>query len=379
MGWTIIFIVAAVLVIAAGFFYYKFNHRPKATELQLPYTQGLNALLAGDLERARERFQEAVRQDSNNLDAYLKLGAVLRQKGQVVQAVKVHQSLTVRADLKPAQKVEIYRELAQDYEEAEAYRRAAEAADQILALMENHYWALTFRIRIAERLQDWQTAFNLTRRLNSIEGEKDARKLALYRVEEGRDLIDTGKGKEGRVKCREAIKLDRACVAAYLTLAKSYVAEKREEDAVKELNRLLDANPEKCHLGFELLEEIYFNLGRFGEVEKLYRRMVNEHPENLDAAKALAQFLKKKGDVEGVLKVCQQALERHPDDLWIRRFMIRTLVETGRTSEIGPLVIEILDRVLEEAKRYVCRRCGFETSEPLWRCPRCSAVDSFDI
>ena len=105
----------------------------------------------------------------------------------------------------------------------------------------------------------------------------------------------------------------------------------------------------------------------------------SNRPEDLHAAKALARLLEKKGDVNGALKVCSEALERHPDDLWMRRFMIRALVDADRIEEIGPLVIEVLDRVLIEEPQFTCTQCGYQTREPIWRCPKCSSLASFDV
>jgi len=380
MGWTIIIAIAIVIAVAVLFIYYMTAYRKsKKSELKQPYTQALNELLDGNLETAKERFQEAVRADTDNLDAYLKLGAVMRELDQVVQAVKVHQSLTVRSDLKAGQKVEIYRELALDYEKGKSYHKAAEWAEKILQLSTDHLWALQFRIRMAEAVEDYQTAFSYTKKLNSAEGVKDSSKLALYRVEEGRKLIASGKGRDGRIKCREALKLDKKCAHAYLTLAESYIEENRENDAIKELNNLMDVNPEKSYLAFHRIEELYYDEGRFGEVEQIYRDLLLKQPSNLPASKALAQFMSKKGDTDGVLRVCQQALQSHPDDLWIRRFMIKTLVENNRTSEIGPLVVEVLDRVLDEERFFECEYCGHKTPKAIWKCPVCSAVGSFGI
>lgn len=379
MGLTVLILLAALLILAVVYYYLRIYQPAKPAERFSPYAQGLNYIIAGDPERAREKLIEAVRKDSENLDAYLKLGTLMRQRGQVVPAIKIHQSLAVRSDLKLPERIEILKELALDYEQAGAHRRAAEFADRILTLAADNAWALSFRLRLSEKQQDWATAFEMARRLNSASGLKDQAKLALYRVEEGRALMDQGKGKEGRVKCREALRYDRACAHAYLTLAQSYVNEGREEDAAKELKVLLDANPAQAYLAYDLLENLYFNLGRFGDLETLYRQIVDKEPDDLHAAQSLARFLRKKGEIEGALDVCRRILERHPDDIWSRRFMIRTLFEAGRVHEIGPLAVEILDRVMLDRPRYTCSGCGFQTDEPLWRCPRCSALGAFNL
>ncbi len=377
--WVIFLLIAALVILAAIYYYLRIYQSGKPVERYTAYSMGLNYLLAGEVEKAREKLLEAVRKDSENLDAYLKLGSLLREKGQVVPAIKVHQSLTVRSDLKAVERVEVLKELALDYEKAGALRRAAEYADRILSMVSDHTWALGFRLRLAEKLQDWTTAFETAKKLNVVSGKKDQTKLALYRVEDGRILMDQGKGKDGRLKCREALKLDRSCAHAYLTLAKSYTLEGREEDAVRELRNLIEANPDQGHLAYDMLEDLYFNLGRFGDLEMLYRQINANRPEDLHTSQALARFLRKKGEVEGALQVCELALEKHPEDLWSRRFMIRTLLETNRTEEIGPLVLEILDRVMEERHRFTCSVCSFHTDEPLWRCPRCSSLGAFNL
>lgn len=379
MGLSVFIVMATLVIVVVAYSYLKVHGRPKELERELPYTQGLAYLVDGEMDKAKEKFQEAIRKDSENIDAYLMMGAVLRRKGQVVPAIKVHQSLTVRPDLKDNQRIDILKELALDFEQAGALKKASEYADQILQLNGNHPWALAFRIKLAEKLQDWIKAFNLTRKLTSIQNRKDNERLAIYKVEEGRVLMDQGRGKDGRVRCREALRLDHSCANAYLTLARSYVDEKREEDAVKELKNLLEVNPEKGYLAYDILENLYFNLGRFGEIESLYREIILERPEDLHASQALARLLKKKGEIDSALKVCCDALERHPDDLWMRRFMIRALIESGRTDQIGPFVIDILDRVLVEQPRYTCSVCGYRSAEPLWRCPKCSSLSSFDL
>ena len=379
MELTVLLLLAALMVLAAIYYYLRVYQPVRPTERFSPYAQGLNHLLAGELDQAKEKLSEAVRGDSDNVDAYLKLGSILRQRGQIVPAIKVHQSLTVCPDLKPGERIAILKELSLDYEQAGALRRAAEFADRILSLSSDHLWALKFRQRLAERMLDWATAFETLRKLNALSEPKDLAKLALYRVEEGRALMDQGKGKEGRVKCREALRQDRSCAHAYLSLAQSYISEDREEDALRELKALLEANPQRAYLAYEMLENLYFALGRFGELEILYRQIIEKRPEELQAAQALARFLRKKGEIEGALEVCRQIVERHPEDIWARRFMIRTLLETGRTGAIGPLAVEVLDRVMMDKPRYVCSPCGFQTDEPLWRCPRCSELGAFNL
>ncbi|TKJ41840.1 hypothetical protein CEE37_04535 [candidate division LCP-89 bacterium B3_LCP] len=379
MTMTILVVATALVVAIIILSLVRVKKNKSAKEMDQPYTRGLNFLLAGEIEKAKEQFSQAVRTDSDNIDAYLKLGALMRQSGQASQAIKVHQSLTIRMELKQAQKVEIYRELASDYLASGSYAKAAEFSDKILSLLKEDRKALKLRIDIAEKEGDWTIAFNLTKRLASVDGVKLDDQLALYRVQEGYKLIDVGKGKDGRIKCREALKIDRKCAPAYLCLVKSYIEEERQDDALKEVRNLLNHNPEKGYLAYDIMEDLYFNLKRFDEIEGLYRDIITERPGDLQASRALARFLHRKGDVDRTLAVCQDALIHFPEDVWMRRYMIRTLLDAGRTEGIGPIAIELLDRIFDERPQFTCSSCGYKTNEALVLCPECSSLGTFKL
>ncbi|MFH1862505.1 MAG: tetratricopeptide repeat protein [bacterium] len=372
-------LIAALVIIGIAYYYFRIYRTPKVVSGPSAYILGLNYLISGELDKAKEKFLQEIHENTDNIDAYLKLGALLRQRGQTSAAIKVHKSLTVRSNLKTADRIEVFRELALDYEQTGALPQAVEYTNQILKISSEHRWALGFRIKLAEKQKDWSAAFDATKKLNSATGNKDTKKLAQYRAEEGRALIIQGKGKEGRIKCRESLKLDSSCLYAYIGLAQSYIAEGREEDALEELNNLIKENPEQAYVAYDALENLYFSLGRFGELQLLYNKILGKRPDDLHAVYALARFLRKKGEINEALRVCRQALEQHPTDLWLRRFMVRTLIEENRTKEIVPIVLDVLGRVLTEHPQFTCKACQYPTEDPLWRCPRCGTLDAFEF
>ena len=82
---------------------------------QDPYIQALKLLVDGDKDAAFDRLQESVRSGSGPTDAYIKLGKLLRDRGELAKALQIHQSLTVKTDLSKNEKVELYMNLAADY------------------------------------------------------------------------------------------------------------------------------------------------------------------------------------------------------------------------------------------------------------------------
>ena len=55
--------------------------------------------MVGDKKRALEKLRLAAIKDTSNIDAYLKIGDILRENGKVENAIKIHRQLTVRKGL----------------------------------------------------------------------------------------------------------------------------------------------------------------------------------------------------------------------------------------------------------------------------------------
>ena len=75
---------------------------------------GIDALIAGNRDAAMKHLADAVREDPRNLDGYVKLGNLLRERGQIRQAIQVHRELLVKRKLPAAIRSEIVKSLARD-------------------------------------------------------------------------------------------------------------------------------------------------------------------------------------------------------------------------------------------------------------------------
>ena len=96
-----LFILLSILVIIFGasfYFYYKKKPIQKKNS-DLLYTEELNMLVRGQSDNAIRLLRDVVKQDTNHLNAYLQLGDILRDEGNSLNAIKIHQSLTVRPGL----------------------------------------------------------------------------------------------------------------------------------------------------------------------------------------------------------------------------------------------------------------------------------------
>ena len=65
------------------------------------FNYALKALVDGDKEKAYNLLRDIISKDSNNIDAFLLLGDIVREK-DVKQAIKIHQTIVLRPQISKA-------------------------------------------------------------------------------------------------------------------------------------------------------------------------------------------------------------------------------------------------------------------------------------
>ena len=99
MSYTLISIIILLLILAVFLFInFDYNSKYKKTDKDL-YYEALDQLLIGKLKEAYATLRALIKNDTNNVKAYLKLGQVLREIGNPEKALKVHKNLLIRKDL----------------------------------------------------------------------------------------------------------------------------------------------------------------------------------------------------------------------------------------------------------------------------------------
>ena len=369
--WYLLGAVVLVAVVVAVVFLVRRSRRGETADDL--YTLGLNYLLAGELDKALDAFKRSVAQNTSNIDAYIRIGDILRQKGQPERAIKVHRELTVRSGLRKDQLMAIYRSLVEDYRAAGEEKKAAGVLEKMLELQKNDPWALRTLIDVHEALEDWDRAASWRRKWQKIQGVDQSHILALYKVEQGRKAVERGREKEGRIRFREAMKLDPGCAAAYLELCDSYIREGREKDALKALRDFVRKAPRQAYLAFDRIHDVLFRIGQYGEVETILSELIEQNPEAVRARLSLAQVYEKKGELDEAIRLCEEALTHDPDSLQARAQLIRLYRKRGNVQEALRLAEEMAERAAREKAVFVCSQCGYQSDHYFWRCPQCGA------
>jgi len=326
-------LVAAILYLV----YQRFGGKPRRKDNQL-YLEALRDLLDGKQETAFGKLRHVVTEDSSNLDAYLRLGRILRENGQPMRALQVHRDMALRNDLSPHDRVAILHEIALDYLAEDDSKMALAALSELVDLAPNNHWGHTQLLQMHEVARDWGAAFDTAAKILQLEANKSKKPLAQYKYKAGRQLFRRREYHKARVILKEALGLDQTLVEAYLLIGDSYREEERLEDAVTFWKKLITSVPDQGHRVIERLQRTLFDLGRFGDIQGICEKILEHSPRNIEARQALAEFYEKKGDMDSALELWEQLVEEKPDDNRSTLELIRVYLEKNDLAAIRKLL-----------------------------------------
>jgi len=373
-GWDGLFLSLAVAVVAAVLYLViRRSFRRKAPESR--YVEALSALLGGDEEKALADLRQTVQVEQSNIDAYLRLGNLLRKRGAVNRALRIHRDLDVgtffRRKLTAQEKFRIREAIADDLLAA---RRPDEALAVLSELLKREKMNVRIRqkmVAVYERRSEWERAFELYREGFKVRKESAPDRIARYRAFCAASLLSSGDAKRAAQMFLDALKIDPSSPEALYRLGALSLEEGNAGEAVGLWKRFHQASPSQAWLTFDRLESALFETGDLNQVEGIYKAILDDEPDDERTMIALSTFYMRKGDSEEALRVARRAAERHSRSMDAQEHYLLLLAR----SEDGAGGAEEVRNYLESRGRarvnHVCSRCGHSSPDPFWRCPKC--------
>jgi len=339
-----LFIFLSILVIALGasfYFYYKKKPIQKNNSNTL-YTQALNMLVRGDADNAIRLLRDVVKQNTNHLDAYLQLGDILRDQGNSQNAIKIHQSLTVRPGLDEKLQNQIHQSLAKDYLSINEISLAKKEAEMILNIDKKDFWATEFLLDLAEKNHDWGQAAQLIKTIEK-NNKSDITRFARFKVYEGMEKFEND-DRNGAEQCfNKAISLAPNFGFPHLHLGNLFSENRNLVKALEHWEQFALLDTEDGSTVYSKIEAALFDLGRFSEVEKFYQRALKNNPENLDALAKIANVLEEKGERQKALELVEEALRKHEDSIKLRLMKLKLSVQHASPPQLAQQIDSMID------------------------------------
>jgi lipopolysaccharide assembly protein B len=369
-------LLAVALVIGVA---YRFINRRLEGETPIDaFISGLEAMLSKDWKQAAHFLRMAVESDSDNIRAYEKLGQVYRELGETGRAMKIHRELTIRGGLTAHDRSRVYLELSRDLRFLGQLDEAVTTVNRAVKADRRHLAALLAKLELHEIQDQWSEALETLKRIESLSDCDQKLRRSLILVEQARQKVASGSGRAGLILSKDALKLHPGCAAAYLLMGDSYLEEGRIDEAISNWEKVPFETPGHAALVFERLEGVFFEHGRFGEMEAFYQRVITSQPADPEAYRALAGFYERKGEYDRAILVLEEGLEKTDGSMLLARMMVRILGRSGETGRLCSFTVELADHLMEMAAKWRCHSCGHETGDYDFRCPKCRMWDSLE-
>lgn len=376
-----------VVAIAIGWMLGKRSHRSaESAQSQVPdgavnYYQGLNFLLHEQPDVAIDSFVASLEVNSDTLETHLAVGSLLRRKGEVDRAIRIHQNLLARPSLGGDQLHRVHMELARDYISAGLLDRAERMLRDLL--QQSQAWRKTALRHLLEIYQDekeWDKAIDVGKELvpkkswlrsNSNADDDIHRALSHFLCEKAELAFAEQDIHAARSALKQALHYDKQCVRASILLGNIELDCGHPLAATKAFKRVFNQN--RLYIGevLEPLHRAYRKQGAELELISYLMACYEEYPSTAVLLK-LVELIDRQQQSEQAEAYLAQQLKRRPT---LRGLLQLINYQAPKASESARANLEVLQRMLNEmlaAKPlYQCDHCGFAGQKLHWLCPGC--------
>jgi lipopolysaccharide biosynthesis regulator YciM len=304
--------------------------------------RALVAVLDQDLERAETLLSSVVRADSKELELYLALARLFRQRGEIGRAIHVHQNLLLRRDGTPELRFEALLGLADDFRAGGFLRRAIAAYEEALRERPDHPRTLRALVTLFVDAREPQHALPLARRLARAEGsEPSVLEARLWSQVAELERLE-GHGVAARKALRRALRRDPHCVRAWIALGEVEFERGRPKRALAAWRRVPELDRRAGARVYSRIGPAFTAAGRPDAFEPWLRELLATRPDDLEARIALARALAERGATEDSIAELRAALEREPEALAAHVALGRLLRTENRSAEAAKAHEELL-------------------------------------
>jgi len=341
------------------------------------------SLLHDKPDEAVEAFIQSLDINRETLELHLALGNLLRRKGEVDGAIRVHQNLLAKlaATGKPQH---IQLELARDFIAAGLLDRAEQTLlDLIPDAGELRARCVNLLIEIYQSEKEWQKAIDAAvwmgvptakRRAHSIVDETQI-SIAHFHCELVERAMQHKHIAEARKHVRAALRADRRCVRASLLQGRLLLMQARPRAAIRALRKIEFQQADMLPETIPLLADAFASLDDQPAFVQLLQRWVDKYPRNSLVLALTAELEKEQGD-RAAAKLLAEQLKTKPSLRGLNQLIEYRLQHAdGRTQEnlglpLG-LLKALIGTLIDSKPVYQCDHCGFAGQRLHWQCPGC--------
>ncbi len=333
------------------------------------YFKGLNLLLNEQHDKAIDAFIEAVQHDPDTTELHFGLGNLFRRRGDFERAVRVHQHLLERADLKAVDHHRAQHALADDFMKAGLFDRA-EAAYKALEGTDFDTEARLALLSLHERARDWRAAIDVASELERRGSGSFATRIAHYACELVLQADAASQPAQAEQELQRAREIAPLAVRPLLLAGQRLARAGQHAAALQQWDKLLAQHP----AAWPLLALDYARSAAACTDCRAARRHLRAAYEAEPDLDLLQARLELEGEEQRPQLVLEH-LQRQPTLGAAARVLE---LPVAQWDDATPRQLQqVVATAARPLQRYRCAACGFEAHHYFWQCPGCQGWDTY--
>ena len=342
--------------------------------------KGLSLLLNEQPDQAIETLVKIAQLDPETVELHFSLGNLFRRRGETERAIKVHQHLANRDDLKPRDHDHAAYELGRDFLRAGLLDRAEASLNRV----GEGKFAVPAKESLLEMYQverDWKKAIIAAHELATLQGKSHQTEIAQFHCEIGQEALRRKDLQEAEQSIQRALQAVPNHARAVILQGDYFMATERPAQAIEAWGIIVNMHPAYMHLLADRWMLAHTELGKTEEgLDRLCGLLktqasgelldiTHKHLMNIRGPQAanvmLSDVIQYSPSLSALSKLAETRLAieangAHPD----------------RVTELQS-ILNILRQRTTSLARYTCGNCGFRARRFYWQCPGCNHWEAY--
>lgn len=342
--------------------------------------KGLSLLLNEQPDQAIETLVKIAQLDPETVELHFSLGNLFRRRGETERAIKVHQHLANRDDLKPRDRDHAAYELGRDFLRAGLLDRAESSLNRV----GDGKFAVPAKESLLEMYQverDWKKAIIAATELESLQGKSHQTEIAQFHCELGQDALRRKDLLEVEQSVQRALQAVPNHARALILQGDYYMALERPAQAIEAWSMIAQSHPAYMHLLADRWMLAHTQLGKTDEgLDRLCELLKTQASgELLDIVHK--QLMNIRGP-QAANAMLSEVIQHSPSLSALSKLAETRLAieENGahpeRVAELQS-ILGILRQRTTSLARYTCGNCGFRARRFYWQCPGCNHWEAY--
>jgi len=342
--------------------------------------KGLSLLLNEQPDQAIETLVKIAQLDPETVELHFSLGNLFRRRGETERAIRVHQHLANRDDLKPRDRDHAAYELGRDFLRAGLLDRAEASLNRV---GEGKY-AAPAKESLLEMYQverDWQKAIIAAQELESLQNKSHQTEIAQFHCELGQEALrrqDLTGAEQSITRALQAVPNH----ARALILQGDYLmAMDRPAQAIETWGVIAKLHPAYMHLLADRWMLAHNNLNKAEEgLDRLVDLLKTQASgELLDIVHKHLTQLRGSHVAETMLVEVMQSSPSLSALSKLAETRLALAQSNGSDDKVTEIkaILGLLKQRTTSLARYTCGNCGFRARRFYWQCPGCNHWEAY--